>query len=187
MQSLSVLIATVPEREVMFDKLLLEFISQGIRPIFDSRPRGRVSIGQKRQDLLNLAMTDYIVYFDDDDWPKPDYIESITGAIQSGPDCVGFKIAMTTNGANPQTCIHSLRNDVWQFKDGIYLRNVTHFNPVKRSLALQVGFEDLRFGEDKIYSDKISKLCHTEVFIDKYLFDYRYTTHEPSNKKYGIS
>jgi hypothetical protein len=146
-----------------------------------------LSIGAKRQKLLERARGKYIVYFDSDDYPKPNYISKIMAALADGPDCIGFKIQMTTNGQKPETCIHSLRNPEWAFKNGEYLRNVTHFNPVKKDLALQVGFPDLRFGEDKVYSDAVSKLCEKEIFIDDFLFDYRYSTKEEHGKKYGYS
>lgn len=188
--TLSILIATVPERKELFEALKFHLsawcLLYPIEILFDDAPRGVISIGKKRQLLLERARGEYIVYFDDDDWPKPYYGSSILNALMEKPDCVGFKIAMTTNGKNPETCIHSLRNKIWEFKNGIYLRNVTHFNPVRREIALQVGFEDIRFGEDKIYSDKVTHLCKTEVFIDDYLFDYRYSTAESHGKKYGF-
>lgn len=145
-----------------------------------------ISIGAKRNALLEKATGNYIVFFDSDDMPRPGYVKEIMTALASEPDCIGFKIAMTTDGKDPKTCIHSLRNRVWEFKNDEYLRNVTHFNPVKRSLAVQVGFPDLRFGEDKVYSDVVSKICKHEVFIDKFLFDYRYSTAVAHDLKYGF-
>lgn len=145
------------------------------------------SVGSKRQRLLERATGDYVAYFDSDDFPRQGYVTKIMGALGEKPDCVGFKIAMTTNGVQPETCVHSLRNPRWDKKDGVWLRNVTHFNPVRRDLALQVGFQDLRYGEDKPYSDAVSKLCKKEVFLDEFLFDYRYSTKEEHNKKYGIT
>lgn len=187
---LSILIATIKEREDQFIDLYNELLRQSsslqTQVISDDTPKSLTSIGSKRNNLLKQASGEYIVFFDDDDFPNPNYVSSILSALESKPDCVGFKIQMTTNGANPQTCIHSLRNKKWEFKNGTYLRNVTHFNPVKRELALQVGFPNLRFGEDKVYSDKISKLCKKEVFIDDYLFNYRYSNKINHNEKYGI-
>jgi hypothetical protein len=112
----------------------------------------------------------------------------ILWALASKPDCLGYLIKMTTNSEREQVCCHSLRYPEW--KDNVdgydYVRNVTHFNVVRRDLALQVGFKDKRFGEDKIYSDAVTKLCKTEVFIDKVMFHYRYSNKVPHRKKYGI-
>jgi len=148
----------------------------------------QMSVGAKSQKLLERSNGKYVVRFDSDDRPKPYYVEEIIKAIESNPDCVGFKIAMTTNGEKPEICCHSLKYKVWaENVDGYnYVRNVTHFNPVKREIALQVGFKDIRFGEDKDYSDRITPLCKTEVFIDKFMFDYRYSNAMNHNEKYGI-
>lgn len=146
----------------------------------------QMSIGAKRQKLLDRVKSDYMVYFDSDDFPKEGYVSKIMKALESQPDCVGFKIAMTTDGAKPETCIHSLSNPEWTHDGKNYLRNVTHFNPIKTSIAKHVGFKDIRFGEDKIYSDAVSKLCKQEVFVDDYLFNYRYSTKQQHNEKYGI-
>lgn len=145
-----------------------------------------MSIGNKRQGLLEMSKGEYIVFFDSDDYPRKNYVKEIIKAIESKPDCVGFKIAMTTNGEKPQTCIHSLRYKEWKTVGNFHYRNVTHFNPVLRDLALEVGFKDMRYGEDKDYSDRITPLCKTEVFIDEFLFDYRYSNKQPHAEKYGI-
>lgn len=147
-----------------------------------------MSIGLKRQRLLDISRGSYIVYFDDDDFPMPHYIAEILTALQTKPDCVGFEISMTTDGKNPKTCCHSLQFPEWKNNHAgyDYVRNVTHFNPVKSYIAKMVGFTDTRFGEDKEYADKITKLCRTETFIKKPMFNYRYSTKVPHNQKYGI-
>lgn len=146
-----------------------------------------ISIGAKRQKLLELAKGDFIVFFDDDDMPYPNYVQMILDAITPGVDCIGMNVIMTTNGINTQRCCHSLRYKNWANNiDGWdYVRNITHFNPVLRSIALRVGFKDLRFGEDKLYSDGVSKLLTKEAYIDKPLFHYRYVI-QNHNEKYGI-
>jgi glycosyltransferase involved in cell wall biosynthesis len=187
---LSVLIATTVDRREMFGKLMEEFATQAtdeVQILFEEDDK-KMSIGRKRQLLLERAEGDYIVYFDSDDFPYPNYLSEILTALDSGPDCVGFLIHMTTNGKHPQVCCHSLRFKAWaKHVHGYdYVRGVTHFNPVRRELALKIGFPDLRFGEDKIYSDRITRICRKEVFINKKLFHYRYTNAVPHRQKYGI-
>lgn len=189
--TLSILIATTIDRRSLFTRLYAEFIHQKknhpVEVLFEEDNK-QLSIGAKRQKLLERATSDYIVFFDSDDFPMGDYIESILKALESEPDCVGMLIKMTTNGLKEQVCCHSLRYKEWKERvDGYdYVRNVTHFNPVRRELALSVGFKNIRFGEDRIYSDAVTKLCKTEVFINRPLFHYRYSTSVPHKKKYGI-
>ena len=188
---LSILICTTIDRRPLFQKLYneLDRQAQGLSvEILFEEDNKEISVGAKRQKLLKRAKGEYIVYFDSDDFPYEDYVIEILTAIESKPDCVGFLIHMTTNGVKPQTCCHSLKYKKWaENVDGYdYVRNVTHFNTIRRDLALKVGFDDMRFGEDHKYADAVTKLCKTEVFIDKKLFHYRYSTKIPHNQKYGI-
>jgi glycosyltransferase involved in cell wall biosynthesis len=189
---LSILIATVESRKKEFDLLTSWFtiLMQGNPEIelLSECDNKQISIGAKRQKLLERATGDYIVFFDDDDQPEYNYIDLIMQVIRQSPDCIGMIIRMSTNGENYQTCCHSLKYKKWANNvDGYdYVRSVTHFNPVKRELALKVGFKDLRFGEDKDYSDRLTPLCKNEVFIKERLFHYRYTTNINHKEKYGI-
>lgn len=194
-KKLSILIATILDRQFLFNKLKAEFERQislnkadadvEICSVSDNK---QMSIGLKRQQLLDMAEGEYIVFFDDDDWPEAFYIAELLNAIKEKPDCIGFPIRMTTDGRKPQICCHSLQFPEWRENYGgyDYVRNVTHFNPVKSYIAKMIGFTDKRFGEDKEYADKVTKLCKTEVFINKPIFHYRYSAQIPHNKKYGI-
>lgn len=201
--SLSVLIATVPERAKGFGALWIELCRQAepfgdsVELLSDERPRanqsGGVSIGAKRNDLLKAATGTHVVFFDDDDWPMPSYISAIMAALKTDPDCVGQLIKHTSDGRRAPDCVHSLRFKAWS--NGpvrtpgfgmVYQRNVTHRNPVRRTIALQVGFPDLRWGEDQPYSDGVTALCKTEVMVTRPAFTYRFSSKEPHNVKYGI-
>lgn len=192
---LSILICTTIDRKEMFSTLYAEMFRQAHgKPveILYLEDNKEISVGAKRQKLLEMSKGEYIVYFDSDDFPSPTYVDDILlaispGYLQPAPDCVGFMIHMTTNGVKPQTCCHSLKYKEWakNVHGYDYVRNVTIFNPVKRQLAIQVGFKDMRFGEDKDYSDRLTPLCKTEKFINKKLFHYRYTIQD-HNERYGI-
>jgi hypothetical protein len=58
---------------------------------------------------------------------------------------------------------------------------------MKTAIASQIGFNDMRYGEDYDFSKrlKLSALIQTEVFIAKTMYFYRYKE-EPHNQKYGI-
>lgn len=190
---LSILVCTTVDRRPMFEKLYSELCKQRDEAglpveVLYEEDRKQISVGKKRQKLLLRSQGEYVVYFDSDDWPYSFYVEDILKALVYEPDCVGFEINMTTNGSKPQVCCHSLKYPIWKENvDGYdFVRNVTHFNPVRRDLAIQVGFKDMRFGEDRKYSDAVTKLCKNEVFIAKRMFHYRYSTKVPHKIKYGI-
>lgn len=151
----------------------------------------QMSVGNKRQILLNDSEGEWIVYFDDDDKPYHGYIRKIIEAIRKNPnaDCLGIQGDMTTNGENPQTWIHSLKYRKWDSnKDGYnWVRPPIHFNPVKRIHAIKTGFKDLRFAEDHDYSMRLRPLLRVETFVQEKLFHYQYQNKTPHKEKYGIS
>jgi glycosyltransferase involved in cell wall biosynthesis len=195
---LSILIATIPERVTSFRNLWNNLFDQRmnlfgaeqldsiVEVINDSTDKAQISIGAKRQRLLEAAQGEYVVFIDDDDLVMPNYIEKILEAINEGPDCVDLNILMLTNQVKPQMCYHHRLNRVWHEDRGAYYRTVTHFNPIKREIALQVGFQDIRFGEDKDYSDKVTKLCSNSIVIPEIIYIYNYSNKIPHNEKYGI-
>jgi glycosyltransferase involved in cell wall biosynthesis len=193
MKSLSILICTIRERANLFKELYANLVkqSQG-KPVeilfhYDNK---EMRIGDKRNHLLLRADNDFVVFIDDDDWPVDNYVDLILEAINSDADvdCVGINVSMTTNSINVQRCCHSLKYKEWA--NGVdgwdYVRNITHFNPVRKDIALAVMFPSIRFGEDKVYSDSISLLCKKEFYIDAPLFHYRYDNSISHNEKYGI-
>ena len=192
--TLSILIPTIEERETSFNELVEELgkqinengYSREIEIVSKSDSK-EISIGKKRQQLLEVAKGDYVCQIDDDDFPYDCYIKEIMNALKQSPDCVGFLVHVTQNGGNPQTACYSLKYKKWEQKrDGFfYVRNVNVWNPVRRELALKVGFKDLRVLEDKDYADRLTPLCKTEVFIDKKLIHYRYSDQTPPIEKYG--
>lgn len=203
MPSLSILIATVPERQAEFWALQLSLLAQAaqfkeqVEIVYDNRPRanqlGGVSIGQKRNDLLARATKTHVVFFDDDDLPKPWYVADIMKALETDPDSVGQFILHTSNGRRVHSCVHSMRFKTWSngpvYTSGfgmVYQRGTGHRNPIRRTIALQVGFPDLKWGEDQPFGDGVTALCKTEVMVKRPAFTYRFSSKEPHNVKYGI-
>ena len=191
---LSILIATVTDRKPEFDVLKAEFLRQSegkpveIISLCDNK---EIPIGTKRQRLLEMAHGRFIVFFDDDDYPAENYVDLILHAITFDVDCVSIKIAMTTNGLNPQVCIHRMNCPTGDGKLAKrygcdYIRPITHFNPVLRTLALRAGFGNERYAEDVQYWKKINRLVSKDYWIPETLFHYRYSNHVPHNQKYGI-
>lgn len=196
---LSILIATVPERHEMFKAMKMELFKQAapfesdVEILFDATPRKEMPIGAKRNALLGMATKTHLVFADDDDLYYDHYVSDIMQALKTDPDCLGCVIDHTIDDIPSPKCVHSKRFRRWSngpvYTPGfglIYQRNVTHRNVCRTSIARQVGFPELRFGEDRPYSNGVTRLCRTEVFIPCTGFLYRYTTHEPHAQKYGI-
>jgi glycosyltransferase involved in cell wall biosynthesis len=188
---LSILIPTVVGREEKLERLLSILNSQGEFPsveILIEKDNKEISIGSKRQELLEKAKGEYVSFIDDDDEVSDDYISQILKAIEYNHDAIGFKIECTFNGTGKCMASASKRYADWgENQDGFrYVRSIYHKTPVRRELALKAGFEDMRFGEDYVYSRKIMSLVKSEYYIDKVLYFYKYNDEEGHDKKYGI-
>jgi hypothetical protein len=150
-----------------------------IRLMTDS---GEKSIGSKRNMLLKHANGEYVTFIDDDDRVSDDYVARILQAIESNPDVVGIELIHTVDGRHLGYTRHSIKYDHWYQepdpdKPGcwFFYRNPNHLNPVKRELAVQVGYPDLRFGEDREYSMKLLPLLNSEVYLSNPIYFYQET------------
>lgn len=169
---LSILIPTLPERWNMLVLLLPKLKAPGVEVLTDNGPE---PTGVKRNNLLKRAQGEYIVFVDDDDDVLNDYVNEILKALQSKPDAVGFRGLITTNGRKRKFFIISRECG---YKETIlgYERYNNHLSPVKREIALKVMFKPVSYGEDYDYAFRMRRHIKTEVFIDKFLYYYRYVS-----------
>lgn len=143
-----------------------------------------VSIGEKRNRLLERATGSYISFFDDDDLPGPNYLKHIFEGINLKVDCCSLKGIITTDGQNKQIFEHSLKYNAW--KENIspalvkYERYPNHLNCIKTEIAQLFTFPESNFGEDKAWSDALFKsgLLKSEHYIDEIIYNYLYKTHK---------
>jgi len=200
MTTLSVLIATIPERKGKFRLLLKDLQKQAeglaVEILVDDRPKGELSIGSKRQALLERATGNYICYHDDDDWHSGDYLSRLVEAANKAPDCIGFHVRVvgmgrSSNGAGSDK-LASCSNQWEAWGENVggfdYVRTIYHKTPVLREYALKIGFKDMRFAEDHDYSLrlKVSGLLRVEEYVPHPLYIYRFKR-EPFRRKYGIT
>lgn len=186
---LSILICTIPERKSSFNKLYAKIINQtlnkDVEVLYNDLARGAITIGEKRNILLNESKGRYICYVDDDDDVSDDYIEQILNAIKEKPDCVGFEIECNMDGKiylAASSIKYNWEENKYKYK---YVRSIYHKTPVLRSIALKAMFPDKSFGEDYEYSMRIKSDLKKEVFINKVLYFYNYKYENPKIK-YGI-
>lgn len=177
---LSVLICHLPERE-NFLKLLLsrlqpQAIDVPVEIITADHPRGVISIGEKRNILVNESKGEYVCFIDDDDLISGNYVSNVLRATKNNPDCVGINGKYLVRGKPEWTFRHSITVERW-CKDKarrIYYRTPNHLNPIKRELVIQCPFPDKQFGEDKDFSDAIKPFLKTEFFVELPIYYYIY-------------
>jgi hypothetical protein len=195
---LSIMIPTTPDRRDTFECIIHELHAQAAEnqyeigkdfEILSLEDNREISVGKKRQLLLEMAKGSFVVGIDSDDFIAPTYLQDIIGAIKwhgLGIDHIGFYERCNIDGQLSRS-IFSIRHKNWgENIDGFdHVRCANPKSVIRRDIAKFIGFEDLRYGEDRVFSEKVTKYLHTECFIEKELYYYNYVS-TPHNERYGI-
>jgi glycosyltransferase involved in cell wall biosynthesis len=171
---LSILTVTMDSRQAVFQNLarVLRAQSNSNVEMLANSDNGIKSIGQKRNELLQAAKGDYVVFVDDDDMVSPFYTYGILEALKSNPDCCGIEGIITLKNIGPKKFIHSVQYQDWYEKDDIYYRCPNHLNPIKREIALDTMFTNKSWQEDKDFSEALKGKLKTEVYIKGPIYFY---------------
>ena len=187
---LAILVPTLPERRPLLARLLRRLRPQrtGVQ-VVTLEDRGYMLIGEKRQRLLEdpRVTAPFVAFIDDDDLVSPDYCPRVLAAIRGGADVVGFRLRCYFDGELEGEAVHSLAMGTWLHEPGkadadgnnrtlsFYRRTPNHLNPIRREIALSVGYRTMRSGEDSDYSLRLFNAhgaSMKEEFIDAYLYHY---------------
>jgi hypothetical protein len=176
---ISVLICTISSRKDMFIDLLnrITLLKQKtslmIEVLWDADTN--LSIGEKRNRLLERALGTYCCFIDDDDKITDDYFSIIeeSGLTQ---DCIALNGQMFIDGKEHLPFYHSLKYLEWSQDKKGYYRNPNHLNPIKTEIAKQIKFLSKNHGEDHDFSKKLleSGLLKTEYSHDRLQYIYLY-------------
>ena len=182
---LSILICTIPSRIDMFVDLLNNIMrlkkksNLTIEVLFNDNKN--ITIGEKRNQLLENCRGRYCCFIDDDDKITDDYLTIIEESKLSY-DCISLNGIMYDNGIKKALFYHSLKYDRWFEDSNGYYRNPNHLNPMKTSIMREIGFTNKNHGEDYDFSKKLkeSRLLKTEYVHDKLQYIYLYVN-KPSS------
>lgn len=194
---LSILIPTIKERAGMFTVLHNEVIRQvkyiddthptlgQIEVLFDDSARyldGGLSIGHKRQALLDRSKGKYVCFLDDDESIAPNYAETLVRLCVQNKDVCTFRniskldnfwmivnmgLAYQNNEATPRTTVK---------------RKPWHICPVKSVYAKKYRFDNLNYGEDWHWMEKVLRHCRTEAKTDAIIHQYNHGKHSEADK-----
>lgn len=157
----SVLIPTIPGREQGLQNLLRSIREKVARIApqlrveycikFDNR---EMSVGLKRDELLQRCQGKYCAFIDDDDEITDAYIEDLTQTIQGS-----FPVMRLRGQISQYTFTHGIENKLSDkmAKDGIFLRPPNHLNPMMADVAKLVHFSDSVRGEDLEWTIRLAK------------------------------
>ncbi len=180
---LSILICSLQRRALFLDRLM-----QCLRPqlaehddieILTQIDNGEISIGAKRNELLQKATGSYVAYIDDDDRVADDYVSSILSAIERAPDVIGFPLLVSTDEMKVEYGFVSSVFKCWfdlsdPFRPDLqtFFACPNHLTPVRRELALNVGFIPKNQKEDLNFSFRLRELLTSEVYLETPMYYY---------------
>lgn len=185
MKKLSILICSLDNRKQFLERLmsLLDKQKNDDVEILVEVDNGEMTIGEKRNFLIKKSNGKYVCFIDDDDMVSNDYVDLILSKIDSNPDVIGFELEYFVNNQLKGIAYHSNKYKTWSDSKSnipkygtIYYRCPNHLNPIKRELVLDIMYEKINHGEDRIFSEKISSKLITEEYINKPIYFYYFRT-----------
>lgn len=195
---LSILIPSIPKRYGILSKLANELYKQKlymqtfhsslgeIEIIIDGSERyldGGLSIGKKREKLVSEANGKYLCFLDDDDLIAGNYLETLVRLCNENKDVCTFRslakldnywaiIDMRLRNANEEAT-----------PDKIVSRNAWHVCPVRSKYAKVYTFDDINYGEDWKWFEKVLKHCQTEAHTDAVIHSYQHSAQTSESDK----
>ncbi len=208
---LSILIPTVIGRERVLNNLLHKIWGQYLLPSGSIHTIGKlgvlsgneievlwfkdnkeITIGEKREQLYNMAIGKFSWQIDDDDDIADNAIQLILDTIKiANVDCITFEEHIDIDG-NIERSNHSLIYGDWEGEGGKELWDGFHYHRtpffksvIKTEIARSVPIPHIRFGEDHQWSQALKPHLKSEIHIPEQLYKY---IHRSSNfnERYGI-
>lgn len=169
---LSILIPTTRTRYHFLQRILGILLPQinGDTQLLIDADDGDVSIGVKRQRMLDAAVGEYVVFVDDDDIVSENYVGGILKAMASKPDFVRLKFFRSVNGANRREWV---------------LPEPFHINPVRRELALRVGYPDRAYGEDNDHAEGLRGIVGRSEAAEGVWYEYAFRSDRTGEKMHA--
>jgi len=185
MKILSILICAIKEREESLKKLLNKIPKLSKLEIITLFDNGEMTVGEKRNKLIEKANGKYVCFIDDDDDISEEYIDTMLKGCESNADCVGMVGIITFSGKNPRKFIHSIKYNRYFEENEIYYRPPNHLNAIKKELIADIKFPEKNNGEDTDWAMQVMKSgrLKTEYEVNEVLYHYLFDSEKTATQK----
>lgn len=162
---ISILIPTMNSRRTLFNDVLQEVRKQiaenpeiKVEVLWEA-DNGELTLGQKRNVLMDRCSGKYHCFIDDDDVLAPYFLKTFVPMIRSGIDydCASFVGAHYVKGKFMKLFNHSIVYKDWYEIPERYCRCPSPMNLIKTSIVRQVRYKDIRNVEDYEFSMRLLK------------------------------
>ena len=190
---LTIAIPTIVNRERVFNELYNELKKQSepyhnqIEIIWLS-DNGKMTIGEKRNRLNEMANGEYVVQWDDDDWICENGINMIMEGIKSNCDVISYNHYTNIEEWGHNRYFHkyySLRyappHEIVDYQNNIIKIVPDQKCVFKREIIKKVKFLHMNFQEDMFFGKHILPFLKTEHYIDEFIYQYLNRNNESMN------
>jgi glycosyltransferase involved in cell wall biosynthesis len=180
---LSVLICTVPSRVNDYLPSIITSLNKQCQrqecELIYVGDNKRMTVGEKRNWLLDMASGDYVVFIDDDDRVSDSYVETILTAIQQYPETACFGVGGHKTQEGAMECLFNFDPSHGKSFKGLnasgkramnWLPN--HICVWKYAYATRVKFPNKSLGEDHYWADEQYRLGYTYMQLKDDLYTY---------------
>lgn len=143
----------------------------------------QMSVGAKRNLLVEAAKGDYVVFIDDDDMVEVEYVMELVAATASHADVIVFNAIRYENGNEDRMVNYDKDHGRDYSRLSTHYRLPNHLMCFKKSIAQQVKYEDISFGEDSAWARAVAPLIKTQHRIDKVLYEYWFDKDKTETQK----
>jgi len=185
MPTWSILVPTLGERRALFERLMATLLPQteayqGDVKVIGFYSNGTPGLPEIRQRMVQAAKTEYVSFIDDDDLVPGYYVDEVQQALEQRVDYVGWQVQCYSDGVPTAVAYHNLEYGGWKNHPDRYLRDISHINPIRTSIARTVDFRRAAPGqpEDRAWVHQLrrGRLLRTQVVIDRIMYHYLFST-----------
>lgn len=142
-------------------------------------------LGQKRNEMVNLALGEYVVHVDSDDRVAPNYITSLLNAIHKhGTDVITFYAEVSISGGKSRICDYSTRHGKDHNTSSRYNRLPNHICCIKKSVSKKSSFPNIMYSEDKVFAEILLPHIKSEHQIKETLYYYDYNPNTSETQEF---
>ena len=175
---LSILIPTLPSRIPYLNRIISDLQEQiNIKPvqILYLGDNKSLTVGEKRNLLMDMSKGDYLCFIDDDDLVSDTYIDQILKAITENPDVITFKLKKFVDDKRIRDAVYSVDAGKACYRaihEGEQVDKMlpNHLCIWKKSVINQ-RFPNINLSEDHKWAEKM-RGNHKELFLNDYLYLY---------------
>lgn len=175
---LSILICSIPERTYKYLPELLRVLNPQCNypevELLILTDNKKMSIGEKRNKLKDLAKGKYIVYVDDDDLVSDNYVREILLATKKDTDCILFDEWKTVSEKEGKLVKYSIKYSNMKWDEKIMYKTPNSRMVIKKEIVENINFLHMNNYEDDEWGLRILPHIKTEFNIDKILYYYKF-------------